>query len=157
MKIISIVENDPINSMTGFTLTFYFAGCDHYCKGCFSQNTWNYESGQEYKIEEIKELILNSRWKNVTFLGGDPFYFKNREEVIKLIYFIKEKTTKNIYLWTGYTIEEVREWLNPSIIDYLIEGRFEIDKKDLRLKLRGSSNQRVFHKGIEMKDIDKDK
>lgn len=155
MKIISIVENDPINSMTGFTLTFYFAGCDHYCKGCFSQNTWNYESGQEYEMEDIKELILNSRWKNVTFLGGDPFYFKNREEVIELIHFIKEKTNKNIYLWTGYTIEEIQQWIDPSIIDYLIEGRFEIDKKDLRLKLRGSSNQRVFHNGIEMKDIDK--
>ncbi|MCI6152304.1 anaerobic ribonucleoside-triphosphate reductase activating protein [Fusobacterium perfoetens] len=155
MKIISIVENDPINSMTGFTLTFYFAGCDHYCKGCFSQNTWDYESGQEYEIEDIKELILNSRWKNVTFLGGDPFYFKNREEVIELIYFIKKNTSKNIYLWTGYTIEEIQEWIDPSIIDYLIEGRFEIDRKDLRLKLRGSSNQRVFHKGIEMKDIDK--
>ncbi|NME35098.1 MULTISPECIES: anaerobic ribonucleoside-triphosphate reductase activating protein [Fusobacterium] len=155
MKIISVVENDPINSMTGFTLTFYFAGCDHYCKGCFSQNTWDYESGQEYEMEDIKELILNSRWKNVTFLGGDPLYFKNREEVIELIHFIKEKTNKNIYLWTGYTIEEIKEWIDPSIIDYLIEGRFEIDKKDLRLKLRGSSNQRVFHKGIEMKDIDK--
>lgn len=155
MKIISVVENDPINSMTGFTLTFYFAGCDHYCKGCFSQNTWDYESGQEYEMEDIKELILNSRWKNVTFLGGDPLYFKNREEVIELIHFIKEKTNKNIYLWTGYTIEEMKEWIDPSIIDYLIEGRFEIDKKDLRLKLRGSSNQRVFHKGIEMKDIDK--
>ena len=67
MKIISVVENDPINSMTGFTLTFYFAGCDHYCKGCFSQNTWDYESGQEDEMEEIKELILNSRWKNVNF------------------------------------------------------------------------------------------
>ena len=91
----------------------------------------------------------------MTFFGWNHLYFKNREEVIELIHFIKEKTNKNIYLWTGYTIEEIKEWIDPSIIDYLIEGRFEIDKKDLRLKLRGSSNQRVFHKGIEMKDIDK--
>lgn len=154
MKIISIVENDPINSMTGFTLTLYFSGCDHYCKGCFSQNTWNYDDGHEYSLEEIKALILESRWKNVTFLGGDPFYFKNREEVLELIRFIKKETKKTIYLWTGYLKEEVEKWIDIETIDYLIEGPFVLEKKDLRLKLRGSSNQRVFHKGIEMKDID---
>ena len=79
MKIISIVENDPVNSMTGFTLTFYFAGCSHGCKGCFSKNTWNYDSGTDYTLETIKNMILNSIWKNVTFLGGDPLFEKNRE------------------------------------------------------------------------------
>lgn len=155
MRIISIVENDPINSMTGFTLTMYFAGCDHYCEGCFSKNTWDFEKGQEYSLDEIKTLILNSRWKNVTFLGGDPLFYKNRDEVLELIRFIKEKTNKNIYLWTGYLKEEIEQWLNVEDIDYLIEGPFVLAKKDLRLKLRGSSNQRVFHKGIEIKDIDK--
>lgn len=154
MRIISIVENDPINSMTGFTLTLYFAGCDHYCKGCFSQNTWDFEKGQEYTLEEIKALILSSRWKNVTFLGGDPFYYQNRGEVLELIKFIKTKTDKNIYLWTGYLKEELEKWIDLKMIDYLIEGPFILEKKDLRLKLRGSSNQRVFHKGIEMTEID---
>ena len=148
MKIISIVNNDPVNSMTGYTMTLYFAGCSHKCPGCFSKNTWNYDAGKEYTMEEIKKLILESRWKNVTFLGGDPLYHKNRDDVIELIHFIKEKTNKNIYLWTGYLKEEVENWLDITMIDYLIEGKFEIEKKDLRLKLRGSSNQRVFSKGI---------
>lgn len=148
MRIISIVENDPVNSMTGFTLTLYFAGCSHRCEGCFSQNTWDYEAGTEYTMEQIKELILTSRWKNVTFLGGDPFFIKNRAEVLELIHFIKDKTNKNIYLWTGYLKEEVEKWIDVSLIDYLIDGRFEIDKKDLRLKLRGSSNQRIFKNGV---------
>ena len=148
MKIISIVNNDPVNSMTGYTMTLYFAGCSHKCPGCFSKNTWNYDTGKEYTMEETKKLILESRWKNVTFLGGDPLYHKNRDDVIELIHFIKEKTNKNIYLWTGYLKEEVENWLDITMIDYLIEGKFEIEKKDLRLKLRGSSNQRVFSKGI---------
>ena len=139
MRIISIVNNDPINSMTGYTMTLYFAGCSHKCPGCFS--------GKEYSMDEIKDIILKSRWKNVTFLGGDPLYYENRDEVIELIHFIKENTDKNVYLWTGYLKEEVEKWIDTSLIDYLIDGKFEIDKKDLRLKLRGSSNQRVFHNG----------
>ena len=154
MKLISIVENDPINSMTGFTLTFYFAGCDHYCKGCFSENTWNYDNGHDYTLEEIKFLIKNSRWKNVTFLGGDPLYHKNRKEVLELISFIKTETDKKIYLWTGYLKEEIESWIDVTLIDYLIDGPFEIDKKDLRLKLRGSKNQRVFKNGVQIENID---
>lgn len=150
MKIISIVENDPVNSMTGFTLTFYFAGCSHGCKGCFSKNTWNYDSGTDYTLETIKNMILNSRWKNVTFLGGDPLFEKNREEVLELIHFIKENTDKKIYLWTGFLKKDVEKWIDVKLIDYLIDGRFEIEKKDLRLRLRGSSNQRVFKNGIEI-------
>lgn len=150
MKIISIVENDPVNSMTGFTLTIYFAGCNHYCKGCFSQYTWDYNNGQEYSLEDIKNLILNSKWKNVTFLGGDPLFDKNRNEVLELIRFIKAKTNKNIYLWTGYLKEEVEQWLDIKMIDYLIDGPFILEKKDLRLKLRGSSNQRIFNKGKQI-------
>lgn len=153
MKVISIVENDPINSMTGFTLTIYFAGCNHYCKGCFSQNTWDYESGKDYSLSELKEIIKMSKWKNVTFLGGDPFYEKNRDGVIELIKFIKSETNKNVYLWTGFTKEECENWIDVKLIDYLIEGKFEIEKKDLRLKLRGSSNQRVFKNGVKL-DID---
>lgn len=153
MKVISIVENDPINSMTGFTLTIYFAGCNHYCKGCFSQNTWDYESGKDYSLSELKEIIKMSKWKNVTFLGGDPFYEKNRDGVIELIKFIKSETNKKIYLWTGFTKEECENWIDVKLIDYLIEGKFEIEKKDLRLKLRGSSNQRVFKNGVQL-DID---
>ena len=95
-------------------------------------------------------MILNSRWKNVTFLGGDPLFEKNREEVLELIYFIKENTDKKIYLWTGFLKEDVEKWIDVKLIDYLIDGRFEIEKKDLRLRLRGSSNQRVFKNGIEI-------
>ncbi|VEH39059.1 anaerobic ribonucleotide reductase-activating protein [Fusobacterium varium] len=116
----------------------------------FFKNTWDYNAGKEYSVDEIKEIILKSRWKNITFLGGDPLYYENRDEVIELIHFIKENTDKNIYLWTGYLKEEVEKWIDASLIDYLIDGKFEIDKKDLRLKLRGSSNQRVFHNGVLM-------
>ena len=77
---------------------------------------------------------------------------KNYEEVIELIHFIKEKTNKKIYLWTGYLKENVEKWINVKLIDYLIDGKFDFDKKDLRLKLRSSSNQRIFKNRFELID-----
>ena len=77
-------------------------------------------------------------------LGGDPLYYENRDEVIELIHFIKENTDKNIYLWTGYLKEEVEKWIDASLIDYLIDGKFEIGKKDLRLKLEAHLIKEYF-------------
>lgn len=150
MKIATISKNDCVNSITGFTLAIYFQGCDHYCKGCFSQKTWKWEDGEDWDFEDIKELILESRHKNISLLGGDPLYSKNREDTIKLIDWIKDNTEKEIYLWTGYKMDRVSQWLDITKIDYLIDGKFEEDKKSLKLKLRGSVNQCVYNRGIEM-------
>ena len=155
MNIISIVENDPVNSITGFTTTIYFAGCEHKCKGCFSKNTWNYNQGDNYNVDQLLEIIKLNNHKNVSLIGGDIFYPKNRLEGIELIKKIKLHTNKKIYVWTGYSKEQVEKWIDLSLIDYLIEGHFEIDKKDIRLPLRGSSNQRIFCNGVDKtKEID---
>lgn len=154
MNVISIVENDPVNSITGFSTTFYFAGCEHHCKGCFSPQTWDYNQGTPYTINEIVDIIKLSKNKNVTLLGGDIFYPLNRIEGIELIKKIKKETNKMIYVWSGYTKEEIEKWIDVSIIDFLIDGKFELDKKDIRLNLRGSYNQRIFFKGQQVKDND---
>lgn len=150
MNILSIHENDAVNSITGFTTTIYVAGCPHHCLGCFSPQTWDYNQGKDYSVCDLLDIILSSKNKNVTFLGGDPLNELVRDDIINLIKLIKGKTNKNIYLWTGYKKEEVEKWIDLSLIDYLIDGRFEIDKKDIRLNLRGSVNQRVFHCGVDI-------
>lgn len=155
MKVISIVYNDPVNSITGFTTTIYISGCPHHCKGCFSPQTWDYNAGQEYTVQELYDLFLNSKNKNITFLGGDPLNHIYRNETIELIKLLKENTNKTIYLWTGYLKEEVEQWLDVSLIDYLIEGPFILEQKDIRLNLRGSKNQRIFKNGLDVtKEID---
>ncbi len=78
MRIASISDNDSINSITGFTLSIFTQSCPHHCKGCFSQQTWSDSGGKEYKIDEIKELINNSKCHNISFLGGDPLAPLNR-------------------------------------------------------------------------------
>lgn len=155
MKIVSFVKNDPVNSITGFTTTIYVAGCPHHCKGCFSPQTWDYNSGTEYSVEDLYNIFINSPHKNITFLGGDPLNPLYRNETIELIKKIKENTNKKVYVWTGYLKEEVEQWLDISLIDYLIEGKFILEQKDIRLSMRGSHNQRIFNKGIDItKKID---
>lgn len=154
MNVISIVENDPVNSITGFSTTVYFAGCEHHCKGCFSPQTWEYNQGEKYTIDELLCILKLSKNKNISLIGGDIFYPLNRVEGIELIKKIKNETNKNIYVWTGYLKEQIEKWLDISIIDFLIDGKFEIDKKDIRLNLRGSLNQRIFFRGKEIFDND---
>jgi anaerobic ribonucleoside-triphosphate reductase activating protein len=149
MRIISINNNDATNSITGFTYSIFFSGCSHKCEGCFSPQTWRYENGSEITFEELVDKIKSSRHRNVSLIGGDPFFPQNRDEVIKLIHWIKNNTSKNVYVWTGYLAEEVSEWVDLKLIDYLIEGKFELDKRDIRLTLRGSSNQRIFKNGVD--------
>lgn len=150
MKIISIMKNDCVNSITGFTLTLFISGCEHHCEGCFSKQTWNKDIGDEYSIDEVFEMVKNSRHKNVSFIGGDPLNPHYREEVLTLIKKIKNELNKTIYVWTGYEKELVEQWIDLKYIDYLIEGKFILAKRDIRLPLRGSSNQRIFNLG---KDI----
>lgn len=154
MNIISIHENDPVNSITGFSTTIYFAGCEHHCKGCFSPQTWEYNQGKSYSVDELIEILKCSNNKNVSLIGGDIFYPLNRYEGVELINRIKQETNKTLYVWTGYLKEQVECWIDISLIDFLIEGKFIIEKKDLRLQLRGSSNQRIFCKGHLTTDED---
>lgn len=150
MRVVSICKNDATNSITGFTYSIFFSGCDHHCDGCFSPQTWNYDNGKEYSVEELFNNIKNSRHNNVSLIGGDPFYIKNRKQVIELIKLIKEKTNKKLYVWTGYLAEDVNQWINLTLIDFLIDGKFDVSKRDIRLPLRGSKNQRIFKNGIDI-------
>lgn len=150
MRILSENKNDAVNSITGFTYSIFFSGCSHRCEGCFSPQTWNYESGVEVTTTELIERVKNSKHKNVSFIGGDPFFCDNREKVIEVIKWIKSNTNKKVYVWTGYLAEEIAKWVDLKLIDYLIDGKFELEKRDIRLTLRGSSNQRIFNNGTEI-------
>lgn len=152
MRLISVNTVDGVNSITGYTLSLFFSGCSHGCEGCFSKQTWNYYNGREIDVDTLFRAIVKNKNKNVSFIGGDPLFEKNRKEVVELIKRIKKETNKTIYLWTGYTKDEVEKWIDIRLIDYLIDGKFELSKRDVRLVLRGSSNQRIYHKGIDITD-----
>lgn len=134
----------------GLRRVFFAQGCKHNCKGCFNTSTHSFAGGELISIDLLIESIKsNPMLKGITFSGGDPF--EQAEEFGYMASKIKELGL-SIWCYTGYTFEyilnnkENKGWrflLNN--IDTLVDGKFEEDKKDDKLKFRGSSNQRIIN------------
>lgn len=150
-----IIENDVVNG-EGICVSLFTQGCPHHCPGCFNPETWDYEGGYtvptNLKGTIIKAISNNGIKRNFSVLGGEPLCPENQEFVLDIITAVKTAYPNiKIYLWTGYEYEfltnnnaVVNAILNK--IDVLIDGPFIEEKKDFTLKLRGSSNQRIFRK-----------
>lgn len=132
----------------GCRISLFVSGCEHHCKGCFQPETWNFNYGKEFTEDTLNSILRLAKPDHITgfsILGGEPLHPRNRSEVLKLTRKFKEVyPEKTIWLWTGYLIEEVFEDLIDSGIDVVVDGRFVEELKDLRLKYRGSSNQRII-------------
>ena len=157
MKYAGIVENDVVNGI-GICVSFFTQGCPHRCEGCFNPETWDFDGGKDVP-ENIEDIIYNAITangviRNFSVLGGEPLCRQNLELVDRLISFVRARFPHiKIFLWTGYTMDELS---NPYVESYklrnkillnsdvIITGRFEKDKKDLTLLLRGSSNQEIW-------------
>ena len=134
----------------GLRYSIYFSGCSHACPGCHNEYSWNPNNGIEltYKIlnEIANEINQNELLDGITISGGDPLF--NPKDMLKVLKFLKEKTKKNIWMYTGYTLEEIKkddlrkECL--KYVDVLVDGRFIKELYDPNIKFRGSSNQRII-------------
>ncbi len=152
------IKNCDIANGIGVRVTLFVSGCTNRCKGCFQPQTWDFKYGKPYTKETedyIIELLRPSYITGLTLLGGEPFEPSNQQELVKLLCRVKdEMPTKNVWTFTGFTLESLREnEPHPrcevtdemlSLIDVLVDGRFEEDKKDISLRFRGSSNQRLI-------------
>ena len=142
------IKNFDIANGPGVRVSLFTSGCRNRCPGCFQPETWSFMYGQEFTGETLQELVRlidNDNIQGLSILGGDPFEPENIDtvyEICKVIKFLRPN--KDIWVWTGYSLDDV--WEEPVLkyIDVLVDGKFEQDKKDLRLKWRGSSNQRVI-------------
>lgn len=152
MKYAKIRRYDTSNGQ-GIRTTLFVSGCTHNCKGCFNKKAQNFNYGYDWnskREDEIIDYLKDSKVVGINILGGEPMQQTKDMDLLKLLVRIKKETGKSIWLWTGYTIEELLENNNImqltmlSLVDVLIDGKFEEDKKDLKLKYRGSSNQRVI-------------
>ena len=135
----------------GVRNSLYVSGCMFHCKGCYNAATWSFKAGIPY-TKELEEQIMRDLAQpyvqGLTLLGGEPFL--NTGILIPLVKRIrKELPEKDIWSWTGYTWEELMletpgklELL--QLVDILVDGRFDIAKKNLMLQVRGSSNQRII-------------
>lgn len=155
MNYLKIDKNDYVNGK-GLCVSLFVAGCPHHCKGCFNPESWRFDAGKEFAEEAIQEILeaisAQDIIRNFSLLGGEPLAPSNRRRVGYLLARIREKYPDIIiYLWTGYTYEELIKESNYIIdwilkrIDVLIDGPFIEDEKDLTLDLRGSKNQRIIY------------
>lgn len=148
MKYSQIRSLDIANG-PGCRISIFVSGCEHRCKNCFNPETWNFDHGKEFiedTLDGILELAKPSYIAGLSVLGGEPVHPRNLPEVLKLTRKFKEVyPEKDIWLWTGYQLEDVFEDLADSGIDVVVDGKFVEELKDLRLKFRGSSNQRIIN------------
>ena len=150
-----LIKNDT-SAAPGISVTFFAQGCPHRCKGCHNPETWDFAGGQDFTPQTLKEILdaltANNIERNLCLMGGEPLCPENRGMVLNIIRAVKEYLPKTkIYIWTGYLLEElfltgdtaIRDILADT--DYLIDGPFVEEQKDITLKMRGSRNQRIFN------------
>jgi anaerobic ribonucleoside-triphosphate reductase activating protein len=146
IRVLKIVEQTMADG-PGFRTAIYCAGCLHHCKGCHNPQSWAMDGGEWMEIDDIMKVIKADSMSNVTFSGGDPFY--QVEGFTALAKRIKVETSKTIWCWTGFTIEEIRadERLAQLLpwIDVLVDGPFILEQRDTQLLFRGSPNQRIIY------------
>jgi anaerobic ribonucleoside-triphosphate reductase activating protein len=141
------IIHDSVVDGEGLRTVVFFAGCPHRCFGCHNPQSWNICNGTEVTKEEMIKEIEKNLLTDVTFSGGDPFF--QAAEVKEIAKAVK-KMRKNLWIYTGYTLEEIQNSQNNDMIellqyaDVLVDGRFELAKRDLTLPFRGSSNQRII-------------
>lgn len=136
----------------GVRNSLYVSGCPFACEGCFNAASQNFRYGKPFTQELEDQLIADTAHdyvQGVTFLGGEPFL--NTQVCLKVIDRIRAEfgDTKDIWSWSGYTFEELLLDSDDKLemlskIEILVDGRFELSKKNLMLQFRGSSNQRII-------------
>lgn len=145
-------KNDIVNGK-GFCVSFWTQYCPYKCKGCHNPETWSAVGGKLIEYDDLLKEILeaisaNGILRNFSILGGEPLCENNIELINHLIVDIKKEYPNIlIYCWTGGRFEElVKEYEKTlSLIDVLIDGPFILEQRDVTLKLRGSSNQRIIN------------
>lgn len=160
MRYAGLLKND-VAAAPGNCVTFFTQGCPHHCPQCQNPETWDFEGGKEFYPSLIQEIIealtANGITRSFCIMGGEPLCAENEFLTMLLIIEIrKELPEVPIYIWSGYTIEQLLEQPTEKTkfilqnADYLIDGPYIHSLRDITLPMRGSSNQRI----INLKELD---
>ena len=142
------IRKMDISNGPGVRVSIFMQGCTFNCKNCFNPETHDFNGGEEFTdetIDKVLELCNHEYIKGLSILGGEPMHPKNIEGTLKLAKAFKEKyPEKNIWSWTGFKFENIKDNENLKYIDVLVDGQFEEELHNPTLKWKGSSNQRVI-------------
>lgn len=161
MNYIKMTKTDIANG-TGVRCVLWVAGCDVHCKGCHNPCSWDFDAGQPFDEAAMEDLIeaLSRPWiRGLTLSGGHPLAYNNLPSVYQVCKTVREKLPdKDIWLYTGYTLEAHDFYKNVDIergnvslrnhilnmCDVVVDGEYDENLRDISLKFRGSSNQRII-------------
>jgi len=152
------IKNCDIANGSGVRVTLFVSGCRNRCKNCFQPQTWDFSYGKEFDSavrEKVLDMLAPSYIRGLTILGGEPFEPENQRCLLGFIREVKRRfPEKDIWAFSGFTYEELNDPGSRgrcectdeilSLIDVLVDGRFVEEKKNLSLRFRGSSNQRLI-------------
>ena len=151
------IKKADIANGIGVRVSLFVSGCRHHCPDCFNSMTWDFGYGEKYTTETENEIItLLSRpfISGLTLIGGEPMEPENQVQLIKLLRRVKrDLPQKDIWCYSGFTYEELTgdsrarcEFTDEmlSMIDVLVDGRFDKTRKNISLRFRGSENQRLI-------------
>lgn len=152
------IKNCDIANGPGVRVSLFVSGCTHHCKGCFNEIAWDFNYGEPFThdiIDMLLAMLAPSHVKGLTILGGEPLEPQNQPAVLELLREVKSRyPEKTVWVYSGYLLDRdilagklgsweiTKEYL--SYVDVLVDGPFIMEKKDLSLRFRGSSNQRII-------------
>lgn len=155
MNYLKIVPCDIANGISVRT-TIFVSGCDHHCLGCQNPTTWDAAAGipfVEDTMQELLDLIRPNYIRGLTFSGGDPLFVQNRLIVGYICERVRKEfgDTKDIWMWTGYEWDDIKDWDHLHYIDVLVDGPYIEAERDISLPWAGSRNQRLIDVKQSMK------
>ena len=152
------IKNCDIANGPGVRVSLFVSGCTHRCKGCFNEVAWDFDYGQPFTqdtVDDILTMLAPEYVKGITLLGGEPFEPQNQPAILGLLRQVKKQyPDKSVWAFSGYLFDKdilagrlgpweiTKEYLN--YVDVLVDGPFVESMKDLNLRFRGSSNQRII-------------
>ncbi len=167
MRYAGIIKND-FAAAPGVCVSFFTQGCPHHCEGCHNPETWDPEGGYEFTNQTLSTILdsleANGVHRDLCIMGGEPLCPDNQFLTLMLVNEVKEKMPKTkIYIWTGYTLDELKKSSNVGRIqqilskcEMIIDGRFVESLRDITLEMRGSSNQNIIKcEDISWDNVDK--
>jgi len=152
------IKKVDVANGVGVRVSIFVSGCPHHCKGCFNEETWNFEYGQPYtkkQEDDIIKYMAPDHITGLTLLGGEPMFPTNQEALLPFLLELKKALQKKtVWIYTGFTFEELFDEKMRcctkytegilSCTDILVDGPFLIEKKNISLPFRGSENQRII-------------
>ena len=163
MNYMKILDCDVANGL-GWRISLFVSGCTLHCPGCFNKGAWDFCSGKPFTVgtqNKILELLKPDHIQGLSLLGGNPTEPENERELVPFVKRVKAYyPDKDIWMWTGHTMEQLREMKSklPDLVDVIIDGPFVEAEKDPSLVFKGSSNQVIWVKAggkfVQVKDMD---